>query len=195
MAKHVHFMSDRTKVSRTEAMTEILEKPTSGIIHVAVLLIVWGEVHDIPKTLHFVYGLLAMFVIILCILRSLSIVKKLQMEGTAALSLSILQAGMVGLAVSYSQDHAVIVVLSTNLLLAGLPYPYNGLMSRVTAAVIIAVMHPASLPLRIAAPLSVSDVVFLGWKKLLEFKKNRKLESSQTLIRMEFECKDYKSRS
>ena len=181
--KQVKFVPDKTKASRIVALTEILEKPASGTIHVAILLAVWGSASTAPNAANFVFGLISVSVIILCILRSLSIVKRLQLENRIALTLSVLQAILVGMAVGYSPDHGIIAVLSSNLMLACLPYPYNGLLSRISAAVVVAACHPLTVPLRIAACLSFSDVGFLGWSKYLEFKDNQKAESRQILFR------------
>lgn len=187
--KHVQFKLDRPKVSRAEALTEIFEKPASGAIHVGVILTVWGGATNVPVMLNFVFGLLAMAVILLCILRSLAIVKKLQMEGTVALVLSILQAVMVGLTVGFAQEQAIIAVLSINLLMAGMQHPYNGLFSRLAAALAVGIWHPLKIHLRVATGLAVADVAFLAWSKFLEYRRSKKQDSKIRFIeRTEREC-------
>lgn len=175
--KKVQFKQDKLKTNRLEALSDLFEKPITGILQATTLLIVWGDKDEIPKVASFIFGVLAVCLILLSIVRPLAIVKKLKLENALSIGLSILQGVFVGLAVAFYQERAAIPILTCNLLAGGLPHPYTTLPVRLISGLVVASLHSISIPMRIAALIAISDIGILCWNKYLEWKKEKKIKS------------------
>lgn len=173
--KKVSFGHEKTKVSRVEALSDVFEKPILGFIMAVALLIAWGDNQEtFTKLPSFFFGILIVTIIILSILRPLAFVKKLELVDGMALALSALEAAVVGMVVGFCREQVAVGILTCGLLAGGLQHPFRGVLSRLTAATVVAVSYPISVAMRVAVLLSCFDILAMGWNYYLKRKRENK---------------------
>lgn len=183
MRRKVHFApNERTRVLRGEAYMEVADNTVCGLMSSLCLLILWGTTHDIPKNFHLVFGICMVMLILACILKPLSVVKKHKIEWLVTLTIGVFQSAGSALVVWKCPETAYIALLAVNVITGGKIVPVNISICRGACLLVIISTYNFGWIIKCAALAACTDLIFQVAKYYYQVVRRNK-ESKLPLIR------------